>query len=492
MVWNQKQKQAIDKIYEFIDQNVDKIFYLVGYPGTGKTFLLASIIKELLLSKKVSSFYICAPTHQALNVIESNFKALVDNFHQIEFLTRISFMTIHKLLDFKPIIMAQDGSKIFKSSTQSKFLKKVEQKIVVVDECSMVPQSMVFELKKYTESSPVKIIYLGDKNQLNPVKEDESLIFSTIPQNYYYHILLDEIMRTKSPDIKEVCTIIRQWNQKDNLGKLLLPIHQKTGLKTFRLYHKKPDYLQTTWFKTFIKKMADGKIPIILTWTNAAADNYNQIIRQHVHKVCNLENYIVGDYVMFNNYYLSPKDNSSFYTSNMVKILTTKTEEIVLFDWMKIAVSPGNLADKGFNALLKKLDGIQNKFKVDIFQVKKIHSDTDSDNKEYLVQTINKTDQASYNKMVEMVQEHIEFFYKKYQNEKLATILWDAYYKKLVNPYANINFGYSTTTHKAQGTTFQVVYVDVRDIGQNLKLNEMKKCLYTAAGRAAEELGFLF
>ena len=492
---NVKQKLCIEKINHFISQNTDKYFYLLGYAGTGKTFLIGKIIRDLLYANKMDHIFVCAPTHQALYVMESYLKSNLSPTEQVNFLTKMSFMTIHKLLEFKPVIMAEDGSKIFKSNKESKFLKQMEDKLIVIDECSMISKEMVAELNKYIDLYPIKVIFLGDQAQLPPVHETESIIFSTIPKGYKHYILLDEIMRTKSPDIKTVSTIIRNWNQKDTLNKLLLPIHsKKSATKTFKLYHKKPNYLEATWFKSFIAKLDEGKIPIILTWRNNAADTYNKVIRKHVHKVTDLNNYVCGDYAMFNNYYTSPEDNSSFYTSNMIKIVNINTEKKVLFDWSKILLpEQKTIIDKGLNILIKKLAKLQNEFHVESFTVERIYSDTNQivPGKTYNVQTIQRSDLEEYREMLKLVQEHIEFFYKKYKSEPHANKLWDVYHKRLVDPYAELSFGYSITTHKSQGSTFDTVFVDVDDISQNPDVDELQHMLYTAATRCSNELGFL-
>ncbi len=38
LVLNGKQKEAMDKINSFVSQDVDKIFYLMGFCRTGKLF----------------------------------------------------------------------------------------------------------------------------------------------------------------------------------------------------------------------------------------------------------------------------------------------------------------------------------------------------------------------------------------------------------------------------------------------------------------------
>src|SRR6056297_2758543 len=145
MKLSNKQKLSVQKINEFIENDKDfKEFYLLGYAGTGKTFLISYIMNKLLKSNIISDIYVCAPTHKALNVIESYFKSNLKNLNDNES-TKIKFITIHKLLEFKPVISNDNGIKIFKSDKESKFLKQAENKLIIIDECSMISLDMVKE-----------------------------------------------------------------------------------------------------------------------------------------------------------------------------------------------------------------------------------------------------------------------------------------------------------------------------------------------------------
>lgn len=487
-VYNEKQKLAITKIHKFLSSS-DKFFYLLGYPGTGKTFLISNIIKGLIKSQKIDQIYVCAPTHQALNVIESNIKSSFSPEDRNILMINICYMTIHKLLECRPVILTENGSKIFQSNKESKYLKPMEDKLIFIDECSMIAEYMVKNLQLNCDLYPMKIVFLGDKEQLNPVNENQSIIFKSIPANYEHQVLLDQIMRTNSIEIKNVCQIIRQWNMKDQLFPLLLPPNNKG---TFKVYQKKANIEETQWFKFFINKLTTGDAPIILTWTNNQCNIYNQYIRQYVHNSNNLNNYIAGDLLIFNKYYLSP-DNVSFYTSNIIKIIEIESKEKKIFDWTKVILhNPISKSEKLFNSIVNKLDKIKNKFMIDTMIAHRIHNKSDDiDEKCYTILTINRQDIEKYQKMLDDVRECIETFYKKYKADKITARLWNIYYNKLIDPYATINFGYSLTTHKSQGSTFKIVFVDVSDICNNSNKAELKKCLYTAAGRASNILVFI-
>ena len=67
--------------------------------------------------------------------------------------------------------------------------------------------------------------------------------------------------------------------------------------------------------------------------------------------------------------------------------------------------------------------------------------------------------------------------------------LSEKYEFKIFNePFANVNYGYCTTVHKSQGSTYHNVYVDINDILNNSRLDEMKRCMYTAVTRCSNKI----
>ena len=69
--------------------------------------------------------------------------------------------------------------------------------------------------------------------------------------------------------------------------------------------------------------------------------------------------------------------------------------------------------------------------------------------------------------------------------------LWIQWRKIFDELFANVSYGYSITTHKAQGSGFQDAYVDPNDMLQNSKSVEAHKCAYTSVTRASNELHIL-
>jgi len=135
-----------------------------GYAGTGKSTLVKFIISALDDIDPENDVVYTSFTGKATQVLQKKGNKNVS--------------TLHKLL-FESI-PKPDGT------FYRKPVEKIPYKIVIVDECSMVPKELLQRLLKYH----VHIICLGDPGQLPPINKDDDNHLLDNP-----HIFLDEIMR---------------------------------------------------------------------------------------------------------------------------------------------------------------------------------------------------------------------------------------------------------------------------------------------------------
>lgn len=72
----------------------------------------------------------------------------------------------------------------------------------------------------------------------------------------------------------------------------------------------------------------------------------------------------------------------------------------------------------------------------------------------------------------------------------VITRLWEYFYYNFIDIFADISYGYCITVHKSQGSTFDDVYIDSKNI---LKYNnkDTLNCLYTATTRASKTINLL-
>ncbi|WP_343183947.1 exodeoxyribonuclease V subunit alpha [Buchnera aphidicola (Ceratovacuna keduensis)] len=143
---------------------INKITFIFGGPGTGKTTVISSIIFFILkICKKIKKIKIVATTGRAsfhmLTSIQKNLLKLKIEKDQKNKIPKKSY-TIHSLLKINPGI------------TYPKFNKKnkLNVDLLIIDESSMISpillKNLIQSVKKNT-----KIIFLGDFNQLPPINE---------------------------------------------------------------------------------------------------------------------------------------------------------------------------------------------------------------------------------------------------------------------------------------------------------------------------------
>ena len=166
MELNDKQKQGLDIA---VDRYKRKERYTVisGYAGTGKSTLVKFIVAALPNINPDEDVIYTSFTGKATQVLQKKGNKNVS--------------TLHKLL-FESI-PKPDGT-FFRKPVEF-----IPYKIVVVDECSMVPKELLQRLIKYN----VHIICLGDPGQLPPINKNEDNHLLDHP-----HIFLDEIMRQEA------------------------------------------------------------------------------------------------------------------------------------------------------------------------------------------------------------------------------------------------------------------------------------------------------
>ena len=167
IILGEEQQEALNKIQNFIANGKDTSISLSGAAGTGKTLVISYIIKWLQHNK--IPYCLCAPTHKAKTVIEHY--------------TNEDAITLHKLLELSPkldILELDFNNLLFD--------------IVICDEASMINDSLFDLLEEMCETNNSKIIFIGDKSQLMPVKSD----FLSKVYNLKNQCLLTKIYRQSS------------------------------------------------------------------------------------------------------------------------------------------------------------------------------------------------------------------------------------------------------------------------------------------------------
>lgn len=158
-----KQKQGLQIALKRFEDG-KKYTVISGYAGTGKSTLVKFIVSALPNIKPDLDVVYTSFTGKATQVLQKKGNKNVS--------------TLHKLLFTH--YPRPDGSFIRKP------VSSIPYKVVIVDECSMMPQELWERLLSYE----AHIICLGDPFQLPPVNKNEDNHLLDNP-----HVFLDEIMR---------------------------------------------------------------------------------------------------------------------------------------------------------------------------------------------------------------------------------------------------------------------------------------------------------
>jgi hypothetical protein len=329
---------------------------------------------------------------------------------------------------------------------------------------------------------------------------------------------LKKVVRSKIDNVTNFCYEIRKWVNGEDENPNFGDFHNKKGIKIYK-YIPTISKIDTKWFRKCLKYIKKNKPSIILTWTNRQTDMYNDFIRKKIFGNDKLEKYVIGDILMLTEFYcLDSNSNSNsnafdekndankFYTSDQIYVLHAKIKvhQMKQFEFVSnksirkikksllIENSCRNITNFINNAIRKK------QYKYWKLNVNKIG---ESDDMNHVIKVLHDSELENYKKLKDEVSGYITNFSVKSiedfkdiskQIENLVIKpLWKQWHEVFVMPFASVNYGYSITCHKGQGSNFYNVFVDIDDIGKNGNLNEVKKCIYTAITRTINKLYIL-
>jgi hypothetical protein len=455
---------ALQELLDFITnpkRKSEKFYLLTGSAGTGKTFLVSYLYSVLKSNYNIA---FTASTNKAVNVLQSTYENQHKQHKQeSQKESEVNFYTIHRFMNSNRAI-DKNGEAYFKFS-EGKRGKTPD--IVFVDEISMIPNILAGQIeviKKYK-----KVILIGDRAQLPPVNETECSLFSWKINNSN----LDEIVRYRN-------NIVKLANQLKNLifNKKNISLASCKGNGVF-LYRDNDQ-----WLEQYYKDTSNS---VVLAYTNDRVRYYNDNIRKRVLNITSKNRFETDEKIMFNNFYCASsinegEDTINYYTSYQINIKSCK-EDVYIIDSSKIlGIMRDDLISQKQNPIIADtiLQKIPNNIPI-------YYLVTTGD---YLV-----NNPIDFKKLA-LELEHLKnefIIIKSLFSDKTIREFWDFYYKELIDKFADVGYGYSMTVHKSQGSTYNRVFVDMKDIiKRNPKERESYQCLYTAVTRASKEIHIFY
>lgn len=434
-----QQKEALEAIKKFINSK-ETFFVLQGFAGTGKSFLIKQVIQ--FLEDSWLPYALCAPTHKA--------KVVLERFTDRE------AMTIHKLLALSPLleIMHLDFNdlKFIPNKNLNQFPRNG---LVICDEGSMVNNDLCDYLIERAESNKCKLLIVGDRAQLKPVKGDSiSKVFGWTNQ-----YTLTEIFRQKGESgLTEPLLILRDKSIKtleSSMGKdgsLICFDNIQTFLKESLPYFKKAiknsDIIETK----------------LLAYTNNRVDAYNAKIKSA----------LFGEEEYYKSEFLTGCENLEF---NGTKFWNSMDYIIADNPIKKDSYIPGFINLPGYTL---NLYNSANKQLEEVFILSK---DISKDYFDSLAERIEVTRLNAVEAKLSRKPTSSKLWKDYYKLVGSFTSPIDLYYSNRLIRKKSFSYGYATTIHKSQGSSINNVFIDWKNINLCREELELRQLQYVSLSR---------
>lgn len=298
---NQEQKVAKDRLVSFLNSKTESRIILTGSGGTGKTFTISNVMKDIekldklagvidSASPKYRPWYFTATTNKAKQAIQ-----MCLPYQQVD--------TIHSLLSLRPFRGNLVKAKNFTN-------KLAFNSILVIDECSYIDEKLLSFIDELVPKS-VKIIYVGDANQLTPVKSTTCPVFH---QGYEELKLTTLVRQTNAPLIGQISDEFKRFIESD--GQIDFP---KISLSN-EISHMSSSDFDALIEKVFIHDEGLTLHNRVLAGTNAVVNKHNT----HLFGLANGRTELVaGDTVVSNNFVKGIKTDEEVIILNKAPYLSS-------------------------------------------------------------------------------------------------------------------------------------------------------------------------
>ena len=460
---NEDQKSAFNSLVDFIkDLNDDSIYVLKGWAGTGKTYTISLLVRYVLeVIQPTRLWYkvgVTGPTNKSVRVIR---KATGISS------SRVQFQTVHKILGLSEKITS-DGQQIFVNSGDYKPQIRM-LKLLIVDEVSMLNDDLFEELLKYRDKT--KIIFMGDPAQIPPVGRQDCIPFrDELLAGYRIKTLdLKQIMRQKegNPIIESSVKIrknitssnsgISTSNKLNQIGEGIefVNLNSTESRSSFRAILEK--YYKTDKFNS------DSEYCKMIGWRNKTVSSMNDLVRKVIYGEEALSSKILIGEKLIANSPIMEKDTILFNTNDEFSVGSFETDSVDLR--FKISDHPD---DDPYPITLKYYD------------TKVSYLDEEDEMCHKIIQILHEDSENDFKKLANILR--VRAINKKGKDKS-----WLVYYNFL-RRYADVIYAYSITAHKAQGSTYDTVFLLEDDIDMNYNIIERNRIKYTSYTRSSRKL----
>lgn len=444
---NRKQQLAVEQICTFISDKKNKsIFVLKGYAGTGKTFIISNVVKNLWKIKK--SVILLAPTGRSAKVLSGYCEKEAFTIHKEIFYTKNNYSGN---LDF------------------SLKVNKHKDTLFIVDEASMIgtnrsegvglfSQSLLDNVIKYVYSGfKCKLLIVGDSAQLPPIKSNLSYSLNDeyLSKEYdknIYSVELDQVVRQDvNSGILSYATSIREKIELKEFHDIKFKLNGFSDLIRVEDGEDLMNLLNDSYNKYGAEQTA------VIVRSNKRANIYNKNIRERI--LLNENIITVGDLLMVvkNNYHwLNNKRDLGFIANgDIIKIEEIHSiKKLYGFNFAEVKIS---MVD------YPKLNAFDTVLILDTLEIN--------------------TPSLQFSSTTNLYQEILKDYMDiKTKYKRHLSVKKNKYFNAL-----QVKFAYSFTCHKSQGGQWDSVFLEFPYLPNGLD-EDFFRWLYTAMTRAKNKL----
>lgn len=406
----------------------DKAMALAGYAGTGKTYTVQHICRDLIAAK----YRITAITHtrKALGVLG---QALP---------TEVSLMTVFQVLGWR--INPRTGAVV--GSGQHRF---AGADAIIVDECSMIDQRMYDAITQYGRDLDIPILWVGDPAQLPPVGYADSPVFLNVQEQVW---MTDIVRQAEGSQIIKLSKYIRDCLESGTRPNITM-LESFANDQEVMVAHGGVDTI-VDYVKSARLAGLDARA---IGFTNSKVMRAGNMTAAAMHERAG-QIYDAGDPIIF----------SSRYKDGVIDNGTTGSVAtfagVESYGVLNLRCAELDILIDGKDDPIKVMAPIDTcKF---LSSLKRLRAERDR--------------HAARARSAKTEEERMSA-------AKARDELGDAV-SKCADDYADIRHIYAMTSHKSQGSTFDVAVIDWRDINSNRDVRDMCRMAYVACTRASKYL----
>jgi len=447
---NPEQSNALQRLQEFCSQPPKEgdlqAIRMSGPPGSGKTTTLVlsmlSIAGPALTdpTSTLPPILITAPTNKATRQL----RVMLDNVG-----VRFETTTIYKALGMR----LMDSGEVRHVTRASDEPAASKFRIVVVDEYSMLPRKVTEELANVALRFNLKLIFLGDDDQIPPVKESHSPVSALVQD--FMELLKIERSDAGSPIQATVHEIRQKIRNKDYREMWLSPSNDP---KLGGQYILSPgDWM--SHFKAQAKACWDsGNIDHsrAIAYTNARVDFLNDQARKFIHGE-DVKRFIRNETLIIASPVIDHEEKFTIFPTDEEVVVDEVVENVEIHDevaqtgaWKCWQLYVHERGGSGQQVLTILHESERQAFDKALNDIKKICY----------------TDRSQWSKLFYPFQEQ----------------------------FNQVKYPYAITAHRSQGSTYHTVFVDAKNmqayLGGTLSPDLYWRLIYVGTSRAKFNVAF--